>query len=164
MSPRASTLHVFFFNDTATTEIYTLSLHDALPISIAAPTRQPFDTFHGRQHVVFDFINPNEKLFDGSKDYRGFRTPTMRIGVLVGLLSQERAKLFQQFNDLWIRIINIFSYPVGDTDFRSESSLCIHRGEKRESMPQTKLVIIFTMTGSDVNASSTGFKRDGIRG
>src|SRR5437867_7254190 len=25
----------FFFNDTATTEIYTLSLHDALPISMA---------------------------------------------------------------------------------------------------------------------------------
>src|SRR3712207_7126314 len=34
----------FFFNDTATTEIYTLSLHDALPISIvAAPQRQPGD-------------------------------------------------------------------------------------------------------------------------
>src|SRR5256885_8885218 len=28
----------FFFNDTATTEIYTLSLHDALPIS-STPTR-----------------------------------------------------------------------------------------------------------------------------
>src|SRR2546430_9263439 len=28
----------FFFNDTATTEIYTLSLHDALPIS-SAPSR-----------------------------------------------------------------------------------------------------------------------------
>src|SRR5687768_18503827 len=26
-------LSLFFFNDTATTEIYTLSLHDALPIS-----------------------------------------------------------------------------------------------------------------------------------
>src|SRR5687768_18479166 len=26
----------FFFNDTATTEIYTLSLHDALPISSSA--------------------------------------------------------------------------------------------------------------------------------
>src|SRR2546429_9097872 len=26
----------FFFNDTATTEIYTLSLHDALPISLLA--------------------------------------------------------------------------------------------------------------------------------
>src|SRR2546430_12714036 len=28
----------FFFNDTATTEIYTLSLHDALPISISIGT------------------------------------------------------------------------------------------------------------------------------
>src|SRR3712207_7916655 len=27
---------VFFFNDTATTEIYTLSLHDALPISVSS--------------------------------------------------------------------------------------------------------------------------------
>src|SRR2546430_5436867 len=29
---RTSPVFVFFFNDTATTEIYTLSLHDALPI------------------------------------------------------------------------------------------------------------------------------------
>ena len=28
----------FFFNDTATTEIYTLSLHDALPISYMSLT------------------------------------------------------------------------------------------------------------------------------
>src|SRR2546430_7674039 len=34
----------FFFNDTATTEIYTLSLHDALPISpisYPSPSLQP---------------------------------------------------------------------------------------------------------------------------
>src|SRR2546422_7044522 len=30
-------LTFFFFNDTATTEIYTLSLHDALPISRRLP-------------------------------------------------------------------------------------------------------------------------------
>src|SRR5256885_3970735 len=30
-------LAFFFFNDTATTEIYTLSLHDALPICLQAP-------------------------------------------------------------------------------------------------------------------------------
>src|SRR3712207_8354172 len=30
----------FFFNDTATTEIYTLSLHDALPISARRPRRR----------------------------------------------------------------------------------------------------------------------------
>src|SRR6267142_252436 len=29
----------FFFNDTATTEIYTLSLHDALPIRVSAGRR-----------------------------------------------------------------------------------------------------------------------------
>src|SRR2546430_4090255 len=32
----------FFFNDTATTEIYTLSLHDALPISLLAETSVPW--------------------------------------------------------------------------------------------------------------------------
>src|SRR5258708_33664881 len=39
---------IFFFNDTATTEIYTLSLHDALPISVPvqAPTGSLF-FFHG---------------------------------------------------------------------------------------------------------------------
>src|SRR3989449_9165431 len=36
-------MQIFFFNDTATTEIYTLSLHDALPISqeVAAQNRLP---------------------------------------------------------------------------------------------------------------------------
>src|SRR5260221_14781099 len=32
--------HSFFFNDTATTEIYTLSLHDALPICLARGRRR----------------------------------------------------------------------------------------------------------------------------
>src|SRR3712207_9381758 len=44
----------FFFNDTATTEIYTLSLHDALPIFLrpegpfAAPAYRPPDA-HRRE-------------------------------------------------------------------------------------------------------------------
>src|SRR6266498_5252738 len=33
MAPLNYFFIIFFFNDTATTEIYTLSLHDALPIS-----------------------------------------------------------------------------------------------------------------------------------
>src|SRR6266403_5065171 len=32
----------FFFNDTATTEIYTLSLHDALPIQVPVRTTSPY--------------------------------------------------------------------------------------------------------------------------
>src|SRR6266542_6888689 len=39
-------LTVFFFNDTATTEIYTLSLHDALPI-----LRSFLVSRHGRRHA-----------------------------------------------------------------------------------------------------------------
>src|SRR2546429_4305547 len=35
-----SFLFFFFFNDTATTEIYTLSLHDALPISTLRKRRE----------------------------------------------------------------------------------------------------------------------------
>src|SRR3954466_14147027 len=54
-TPSASFSFVFFFNDTATTEIYTLSLHDALPISRPARARprplpvQRFSPFPNRQ-------------------------------------------------------------------------------------------------------------------
>src|SRR5256885_13149759 len=44
---RRSHSRCFFFNDTATTEIYTLSLHDALPIS--GPGVLPLRSFHDEQ-------------------------------------------------------------------------------------------------------------------
>src|SRR5574344_2890214 len=44
----------FFFNDTATTEIYTLSLHDALPISAR-------DDYQGSLGV---FLDANESPYD----------------------------------------------------------------------------------------------------
>src|SRR3712207_8457427 len=40
----------FFFNDTATTEIYTLSLHDALPIYDRL--LQPIERLEGREVVL----------------------------------------------------------------------------------------------------------------
>src|SRR3712207_8722727 len=46
----------FFFNDTATTEIYTLSLHDALPICLAGLTVQDasdVDDIAARADVAF---------------------------------------------------------------------------------------------------------------
>src|SRR3712207_7105415 len=42
----------FFFNDTATTEIYTLSLHDALPIWAAARGRRGVGVHHHRPHAA----------------------------------------------------------------------------------------------------------------
>src|SRR5438445_13892629 len=44
----------FFFNDTATTEIYTLSLHDALPISFERRDRAFDRGFQCRNLAVFD--------------------------------------------------------------------------------------------------------------
>src|SRR5438309_2957023 len=54
MSP---SLSFFFFNDTATTEIYTLSLHDALPIFADVQTAEMLDLPRprlegGKPHIV----------------------------------------------------------------------------------------------------------------
>src|SRR2546430_11482319 len=46
----------FFFNDTATTEIYTLSLHDALPICFRTRLRQALRGKH-----MLDFAGANTK-------------------------------------------------------------------------------------------------------
>src|SRR5208337_5287106 len=55
----------FFFNDTATTEIYTLSLHDALPIRGSARPR-------GRQRTAF-YIPP------GALDSRARRAARSKL-------------------------------------------------------------------------------------
>src|SRR2546423_13775602 len=44
-------LRYFFFNDTATTEIYTLSLHDALPIFAIDSTVDIFTFYVPHRHV-----------------------------------------------------------------------------------------------------------------
>src|SRR2546430_12819898 len=46
--PLTSYFFFFFFNDTATTEIYTLSLHDALPISSRRTSSRPDRSCGGR--------------------------------------------------------------------------------------------------------------------
>src|SRR5438477_11232404 len=50
----------FFFNDTATTEIYTLSLHDALPIYLGlVDLAQAFEELHrliARQDAPGDYL------------------------------------------------------------------------------------------------------------
>src|SRR5947207_9477808 len=48
LSSTSSTYTSFFFNDTPTTDIYTLSLHDALPISTSR-TARGWETVRGRE-------------------------------------------------------------------------------------------------------------------
>src|SRR2546426_8651772 len=57
MMMRPFFLFFFFFNDTATTEIYTLSLHDALPICSAQWTRiTPSRLSHPRDQLPANFV------------------------------------------------------------------------------------------------------------
>src|SRR2546430_13125878 len=68
----------FFFNDTATTEIYTLSLHDALPISSNAvlliakePTTQNnmitgINTARGTLRICFDTLDRKSTRLNSS--------------------------------------------------------------------------------------------------
>src|SRR3712207_8681429 len=54
---------LFFCNDTATTEIYTLSLHDALPISVAVAATPPIlDRGATRFYQVMSRSVPNIAL------------------------------------------------------------------------------------------------------
>src|SRR5256885_15505561 len=62
----------FFFNDTATTEIYTLSLHDALPI------------------LQFDRITLNPAVMGGKPCIRGMR---VTVGTVIGLLDRKSTRL-----------------------------------------------------------------------
>ena len=53
---------LFFFNDTATTEIYTLSLHDALPISWAQTTMAECEVGVKQARVAVEFAEGMGRL------------------------------------------------------------------------------------------------------
>src|SRR3989441_3677497 len=53
---RSPLFFFFFFNDTATTEIYTLSLHDALPILARRAAYACDVTYCTNKEVVFDYL------------------------------------------------------------------------------------------------------------
>src|SRR5256885_9810254 len=60
----------FFFNDTATTEIYTLSLHDALPIS---PARERLPVGRERERAdlpLAGVVGVRERLHLGARRHR----------------------------------------------------------------------------------------------
>src|SRR5258708_8414504 len=55
------TFLLFFFNDTATTEIYTLSLHDALPISFFKIYREKVVLPHCRGPAMKTILRGDRK-------------------------------------------------------------------------------------------------------
>src|SRR3712207_7810484 len=83
----------FFFNDTATTEIYTLSLHDALPILLPADTsRVPMNR---PVRPVRDRDAPRFRPF--------LATPASRMGVTIR--SEEHTSELQSRQYLVCRLL-----------------------------------------------------------
>src|SRR3712207_8877398 len=74
----------FFFNDTATTEIYTLSLHDALPIS---PT-DTVATVH--KFIPLRFIKGRDRPINLTDCALGLLTKPNIMSNMIALIGKDR--------------------------------------------------------------------------
>src|SRR5882724_13423553 len=96
----------FFFNDPATTEIYTLSLHDALPI-------QAFELRRGSAGVVAEVVH--HVLHGGHLRDDGFRGVVERPRGLAGkFVAELRLQAFRGELDRCERILDLVSESAGD--------------------------------------------------
>src|ERR1035438_10931506 len=94
---------VFFFNDTATTEIYTLSLHDALPI-FSLPAWNP---------AVLGGIGDDSASIDRSEEHtselQSLRHRVCRLLLekkktqMSGWLDAKSTRLFCSFSNFYLR-------------------------------------------------------------
>src|SRR3712207_8495960 len=86
----------FFFNDTATTEIYTLSLHDALPICRAHVGLVPrqVDAARGPDHAVVDDLDARRllRLVDGDRKSTRLNSSHANISYAVFCLKKKKEK------------------------------------------------------------------------
>src|SRR3712207_6275984 len=108
------TLCFFFFNDTATTEIYTLSLHDALPISTVGTTA-PFSFEKEGQLTGYD-IEVAKAVFKDSEKYKLQFKKTEWSSIFTGLDSGKYQMGGNNISYTKERSAKyLFSYPIGAT-------------------------------------------------
>src|SRR5690349_22494493 len=87
----------FFFNDTATTEIYTLSLHDALPIYFVAENAAQFDRDRRalfKQQVIRE-LAPE---FPPSGDRKSTRLNSSHVEISYAVFCLKKKKKTKIFN------------------------------------------------------------------
>src|SRR5260221_6875103 len=95
----------FFFNDTATTEIYTLSLHDALPISVSLIRTielvlglSPLSQYDAAARPMF-------ASFTDKADLTPYDHLDARIEMVIGGRSEEHTSELQSHSDLVCRLL-----------------------------------------------------------
>src|SRR5258707_2578924 len=77
----------FFFNDTATTEIYTLSLHDALPIYLKHAGKPiPLDQIPGTPH----YMAPEQAPCSGDRKSTRLNSSHANISYAVFCLKKKK--------------------------------------------------------------------------
>src|SRR6266487_5573579 len=109
-------LSFFFFNDTATTEIYTLSLHDALPIYRAG---------------------------DNGLAGTGWRDQHAEVvtgqGIVRCLLARIEAR--REFEDLWLPIGTCVGEVEVAADLGDEIAEAVEQAARQDQVPGEGLVI-----------------------
>src|SRR5690242_21940333 len=83
----------FFFNDTATTEIYTLSLHDALPIYL----RTQFEPFSIN---AVNQCSGNSRSFFEPRDRKSTRLNSSHMSISYAVFCLKKKKLPKQGTSL----------------------------------------------------------------
>src|SRR2546427_5077153 len=86
----------FFFNDTATTEIYTLSLHDALPIWFANFLRNKKITRFGSAEL---FFRPPTSSFEQRVDRKSTRLNSSHSQISYAVFCLKKKKKKQNDNN-----------------------------------------------------------------
>src|SRR2546427_12839824 len=101
----------FFFNDTATTEIYTLSLHDALPIYQVDQHKGEVEAARQRQFRVEAFAFMQLCLQRQRAHAQHIRSEEhtselqSQSNLVCRLLLEKKKKKKKKF--MWIRVLNI---------------------------------------------------------
>src|SRR3712207_7890774 len=94
----------FFFNDTATTEIYTLSLHDALPISVdqggcfedTHPTTHADPTFRVHRSVFYCVANmPGAVPNTSTQDRKSTRLNSSHANISYAVFCLKKKKKYE---------------------------------------------------------------------
>src|SRR5258708_17892608 len=104
----------FFFNDTATTEIYPLSLHDALPISIPAKSASAVDSCHRIQNQR----KAARRMKIGITCYPNLHSPG-RLSLVLYSRSEEHTSELQSPDHLVCRLLLEKKKNYRNTSFTS---------------------------------------------
>src|SRR5258705_13960238 len=92
MSIHNTTFFFFFFNDTATTEIYTLSLHDALPICKYRWFLVRYNPLRDDQGHIIRWYATGTDIEDRKRDRKSTRLNSSHLGISYAVFCLKKKK------------------------------------------------------------------------